>query len=222
LTSRERDLVNAALATGKDEGEWATYQQFRWIWSALVLTALRRSELANAHEGNIYIEEDENQLEGWMLEVLGKGGVVKSIPLTAEFMVEFAAYREYHGLPPTPLTHNKGPDDLIPLVVPRKGAIRKVNDALIYRAIKAILARAEQLAIASGNHASANRLRHFSTHSTRHTGVTMIVDATGDITLGMEMARHTSISTTQRYKQKSPGRLRQAMQRSVTAGSSQD
>ena len=89
--------------------------------------------------------------------------------------------------------------------------MRNVHPETINRAIKKLLMRAAQIAEASDNPAAVSRLNSFASHCARHTQVTMIVDATGDITLGQEIARHGSITTTRRYKAKSVSRLKQAL-----------
>jgi len=67
--------------------------------------------------------------------------------------------------------------------------------------------RASELALAAGDPASAVKLIKSAAHSARHTCVTRIVDVSKDITLAKDMARHESITTTERYRAPSVSRL---------------
>ncbi len=89
--------------------------------------------------------------------------------------------------------------------------MRNVTPETINRAVKKLLERAAGIAEQCDDPGAATRLRTFASHTARHTQVTMVVDATGDITLGQEMARHGSITTTRLYKAKSVSRLVQAL-----------
>jgi integrase/recombinase XerC len=210
LTALERGYIDDAYDEMQREGRIADYHQQKWIWTALLWGALRRHELAQGVAGDIYQDVDEEGEPTWMLEVIGKGSVEATIPLASEFMDGFREYRAFHGLPVIPMADFQG-KERTPLVLPMRGAPRSVHSETIYRAVKKLLGRASEIALTSGNPASAGRLKSFASHSARHTQVTMIVDKTGDITLGQEMARHGSITTTRQYKAKSVSRLVQAL-----------
>lgn len=207
LTAKERGYVEEALDELKREGHILEYHQQKWVWTALLWAALRRHELAGAVAGNVYQDNDEDGEPTWMIEILGKGGTVNTVPLADQFMDGMREYRLARGLPALP-TSDK---DQTPLVLPLRGQMRNVHPETINRAIKKLLQRAAEIAVSSDNPAAASRLNSFASHCARHTQVTMIVDATGDITLGQEIARHGSITTTRRYKAKSVSRLKQAL-----------
>lgn len=210
LSAQERGYVDEALDEMKREGDVLEYHQFKWIWTALLWGAMRRHELAQGVAGDVYQENDEEGESTWMLDIEGKGDVKASIPLSDEFMAGMREYRVARGLPPLPVGTVDGKDQT-PLVLPMRGAARHVHPETIYRSMKKLLGRASEIALANDNPYAAGRLSGFASHSARHTQVTMIVDATGDITLGKEMARHGSITTTQRYKAPSVSRLKQAL-----------
>lgn len=210
LSSAERRYVDDALEAMGQTND-IHYHQCRWIWNALLWSALRRSELAAARVDHMYQEQDENGDMIWKMDVTGKGNVANTIPLIDRFMKEFRIYRDHHGLSLMPNFGDDGKPETTPLVLPIRGGMRKVSDEMIYREMKRLLTRAAACAIEAGNPASAARLRQFASHSARHTCVTMIVDATGDITLGQDMARHSSITTTRGYKAKSVSRLTKAL-----------
>lgn len=210
LSSRERSYVDEALDEIKREGAILEYHQQKWIWTALLWAAMRRHELAAAVAGDVHLDNDEDGESTWMLKMRGKGNVDATVPLSEEFMSGMREYRLSRGLPPLPVANYQG-KDRTPLVLPMRGPVRHVHPETINRAIKKLLDRASQIAAASDNLEAAVHLKTLASHSARHTQVTMIVDATGDITLGQEMARHGSIETTRRYKAKSVARLKQAL-----------
>ncbi|WP_027866374.1 tyrosine-type recombinase/integrase [Massilia alkalitolerans] len=207
LTAKERGYVDEALDELKREGQILEYHQQKWVWTALLWAALRRHELAAAVAGDVHQDNDEDGEPTWMIEIVGKGGTVNTVPLADQFMDGMREYRLARGLPALPT----GDKDRTPLVLPVRGPMRNVHPETINRAIKKLLTRAAQIAEASDNPAAVSRLNSFASHCARHTQVTMIVDATGDITLGQEIARHGSITTTRRYKAKSVSRLKQAL-----------
>lgn len=210
LTRIELGYLEEALAEMRMVGETAEYHQIKWVWTALRWGAMRRDELARATAGDIYQDMDEEGRETWMMVIDGKGGRVASIPLAKEFMEAFAEYRRFHGLSPVPVSDIQGTEKT-PLVLPLRGPRRNVHAETIYRAVKKLLGRAAEMAMECDNPAAAGRLKSFASHSARHTQVTMIVDATGDITLGQDAARHISITTTRRYKPASTSRLVKAL-----------
>lgn len=210
LSALERGYIDEALDEMKREGEILEYHQQKWIWTALLWAALRRHELAGAAAGDVYQDNDEDGESTWMLDVRGKGNVEATIPLSEQFMASMREYRLSRGMPALPVADYQG-KDRTPLVLPMRGPVRNVHPETINRSIKKLLGRASVIAAASDNPAAAGRLKSFASHTARHTQVTMIVDATGDITLGQEMARHGSITTTRRYKAKSVSRLKQAL-----------
>lgn len=210
LTAIERGYITDALNELLRSGVIAEYHQQKWIWTALLWGALRRHELAAAMAGDVYQDTDEEGVSTWMLDVTGKGRVEATIPLADEFMAAFREYRAFRGLPAAPVATYDGKEQT-PLILPMRGPTRNVHPETINRSVKKLLGRAGEIAMACGNAAAAGRLKSFASHCARHTQVTMIVDKTGDITLGQEMARHGSITTTRRYKAKSVSRLVQAL-----------
>jgi site-specific recombinase XerD len=209
LSALERGYIDEALEEVKREGHILEFHQQKWIWTALLWAALRRHELAGAVAGDVYQDNDDDGELTWMLDVCGKGNIESSIPLADQFIAGMKEYRNARGLPAIPVAVQG--KDATPLVLPMRGPIRNVHPETINRTVKKLLDRASLIATASDNPAAAGRLKSFASHCARHTQVTMIVDATGDITLGQELARHGSITTTQRYKAPSVSRLKQAL-----------
>lgn len=210
LSALERGYIDEALEEVKREGHVLEYHQQKWTWTALLWAALRRHELAQAVAGDVYQDNDEDGELTWMLDVCGKGNVESTIPLADQFIAGMHEYRLARGLSALPAASYQG-KDTTPLILPMRGPMRNVHPETINRTVKKLLDRAAQIAMTSDNPVAAGRLESFASHCARHTQVTMIVDATGDITLGQEIARHGSITTTRRYKAKSVSRLKQAL-----------
>lgn len=208
LSALERGYIEQALDEVRREGHILEYHQQKWTWTALLWAALRRHELAQAVAKDVYQDNDEDGELTWMLDVCGKGNVESAIPLADQFISGLREYRLARGLPALPVSNV---EDTTPLILPMRGPIRNVHPETINRTVKKLLDRASEIALASDNPAGAERLKSFASHCARHTQVTMIVDETGDITLGQEIARHGSITTTRRYKAKSVSRLKQAL-----------
>lgn len=204
LTQVERNYVELALDRMRVNETPKKYHQLRWIWKALVNSALRRSELASANTR--WLKQDK--ISTWLLCVEGKGGTTEDIPLNESFIDELKLYRSSLGLSPIPNLSKTGPvEPLVFHIRNSKAGDMYVSDKLIYRAIKDLFMSAATIAEEDKNIASKDRLNSFATHSTRHTCVTCIIDETGDITLGRDMARHKSIMSTQGYKSKNHDRL---------------
>lgn len=204
LNYAELGYVAAALKKLERDEKPEVYQRIKWVWTASRWAALRRHELAKAVAGDIRRRNENGALQ-WIISVLGKGKVEKPVPLSAEFMAGFAEYRAFHGLTTIPMQN-----ELTPLVLPLRGDTRNVVPETINRIIKDLLEQAADIAEKYDDQDAALRLRSFASHSARHTQINLVVNTTGDITLGQQLARHADISTTMRYKAESADRLRAA------------
>lgn len=210
LTKREMEYVAAAQVALMELRPPSEALRIKWIWTALKWAAMRRHELAKAKAGDIRLKTDENGDPTWKISIRGKGRVRKSVPLSKVFMDAFCEYRVANGLPALPTSSAQGLEDT-PLVLPLRGPMRHVSDETIYRSVKILFGQAALVAAVNDDHEAVSRLNKFASHTARHTQVTNIVDATGDITLGQDMARHASIATTRKYKAKSTSRLAKAL-----------
>lgn len=137
------------------------YERVRWVMRFLYDTALRVSEAAQAR-GNDFVRRRGK----WWLRVLGKGGVCGEVPIRDKLMAEFARYRTFHDLPPTPSAL-----ETTPVILSIAG---RADDCLtptaVYLIVKEAFTQAAD-ALAAGDPVTAAVLRRASTHWLRHRGL---------------------------------------------------
>lgn len=106
-------------------------------------------------------------------------------------MAEFAHYRTFHGLPPTP-----APDETTPAVMSIAGDTnRTLTPAAIYLIVKAVFRRAADALVAT-DPVGAALLQRASTHWLRHSAASHQADAGTDLRFIQRNLRHASIETT--------------------------
>ena len=151
-------------------------------------TALRASEAANAREADLQLIRGR-----WWLHVVGKGDTEGRVPLSETLMREFARYRSFLGLAPTPQADNRRP-----LILGIAGRERAMTPTAIYLIVKDTFGRiANQWEAADPVRAA--RLRHVSTHWLRHTAASHQADDGNPIHHIQQNLRHSSIATTSLY-----------------------
>ncbi|WP_028232958.1 tyrosine-type recombinase/integrase [Paraburkholderia mimosarum] len=165
------------------------YERSRWLIRLLYHTALRASEAAHAKAA------DFAQRRGrWWLHVVGKGGAEGEVPASDALMIEFARYRTFCGLPPTPT-----PDETSPAVMSIAGdTARHLTPTAIYLITKEVFLRTAD-ALAAVDPVGAATLRRTSTHWLRHSAASHQADAGTDIRFIQKNLRHASIETTGLY-----------------------
>jgi integrase/recombinase XerD len=162
-----------------------------FLFVAFVTTGARLSEIAQASMGAVGRDQDGR----WWLEVTGKGGKARRLPVCDEMLACYRTYREAFGLPPT--THRR---DATPLVMSmRRRQPTAISSEATANAITGLFAKAADLAIADGNVDAEGDLREASAHWLRHEMLTSLVNHTGDLKLGQDHAGHENIATTGGY-----------------------
>ena len=165
------------------------YERSRWLIRLLYHTALRASEAARAQAADFL-----QRRARWWLHVTGKGGAEGVVPVSDTLMGEFARYRTFHGLPPTP-----APDETTPAVMSIVGGAKQhLTSAAIYLIVKDVFRRAAD-SLESTDPARAATLRRASTHWLRHSAASHQADAGTDIRFIQRNLRHASIETTGFY-----------------------
>lgn len=181
------DLIETLPQTTHRERQH--YERVRWLFRLLYGASLRVSEAAHAKTNDL-----SHRRGKWWLHVVGKGGSVGDVPMSDELMVDFARYRQFHGLPAAPAV-----GEATPLVMSVAGRTdRFLTPTAIYLVVKEVFRRAAK-ALETADLAGAATLRRASTHWLRHTSATHQADAGNDIRFIQKNLRHASIETTAIY-----------------------
>jgi len=164
------------------------YERARWVLRLLYATALRASEAAQAHEGDL------RQVRGrWWLHVVGKGGVEGRIPLSDALMQDYARYRAFLGPPAQPDTTNHRP-----LICGIAGHAQPLTSTAVYLIVKDVFRRVAA-AWEARHPERAAQLRRVTTHWLRHTAASHQADDGMPLHHIQQNLRHSSIATTSIY-----------------------
>lgn len=167
---------------------------YRDLVDFALLSALRMDELVSMRLEHI-------DFKGWRLSLVGKGGHVATIPLTDTMLTALKVARGDRIAGPV-WTYR--PARL------RVGAIHSFEARPItINGLKKEWSRARKSAGLSSSRADA--LMGFRFHDLRHTALTRIVRATGNVAVAQKLARHQNIATTMRYVHASENDVREAM-----------
>jgi integrase/recombinase XerC len=124
----------------------------------------------------------------------GKGGVYGEVPLGDDLMTDFARYRTFHGLPPTPSSL-----ETTPVILSIAGRAEKcLTPTAVYLIVKEAFGLAAD-ALATSDPITAAVLRRASTHWLRHTAASHQADSGTDLRHIQKNLRHASIETTAIY-----------------------
>jgi site-specific recombinase XerD len=156
----------------------------KWIFTLMVMTGLRCSEVANTKFSSITKVDDS-----WYLNITGKGNKNRVIPLSSSVLMLMKEYRSYFGLAPYP-----SPGDNRYLVFSVRGFTQLTNKAL-YNSIKSVFFRISDYIT---DPYLKSRLKIASPHWLRGTFATLINDKTDNATL-QNLMGHSSFDTTLRY-----------------------
>jgi len=131
----------------------------------------------------------------WWLEVTGKGGKTRLVPVTAELLAELIRYRRQLGLPPLPLE-----GDETPLVRPVIGRHQPMARSAIHELVKGVMRATAQRLRDQGPEfePAAAHIEQASTHWLRHTAGSHLSDHV-DIKVVRDNLGHANIATTNIY-----------------------
>lgn len=168
--------------------ECQRYERSRWVLHLLYETALRVSEAAQAQEADLQLVRGR-----WWLRVIGKGGVEGRVPLSDTLMRDFARYRSFLELSPTPEAGSRRP-----LILGIAGRDDALTPTAVYLIVKDTFGRIADDWEAE-DPARAAQLRRVSTHWLRHTAASHQADDGNPIHHIQQNLRHSSIATTSIY-----------------------
>ena len=133
--------------------------------------------------------------ERWWLEVTGKGGKPRLVPVTNELMAELIRYRKVASLSPLPIE-----GDALPLMIPLIGPAKPMARSAIHELVKAVMRESAARLRQRGPkfEAAAAHLEQASTHWMRHTAGSHLSEK-ADIKVVRDNLGHANISTTSVY-----------------------
>ena len=161
-------------------------------------TGLRSAELADARFGRLYQKPLKSGLGvRWMLNVLGKGGKQRSVPMPQAVMQVLRQYLADRGLDPEPA---KQPESA-PLIARAGGrsADAPLTPSMIYKLLGKLFKSAAQELERLGHPEDAAKLQKASTHWLRHTRGTHSAEAAMSVPMLQKLLGHASPTTTALY-----------------------
>jgi integrase/recombinase XerD len=193
--------------------EAAHAQRVRWLFSLLYIAALRVSEVCSSTMGNFFMRRSADGTERWWLEVMGKGGKLRQVPVTAELLAELMRYRQGLGLNPLPAQ-----GDATPLVLcvignrstsaknrssshtPSNTQGRPLARSAIHELVKAVMHATAARLRSQGEafEAAATHIEQASTHWLRHTAASHLSEQ-ADLKVVRDNLGHANLSTTSIY-----------------------
>lgn len=200
-TSLTMEQARALLEHGagepvKGRSHEMNYERDRLLLGLLAVLGPRVSEVVAANDEDFTWDGDH---EVW--RVVGKGGKVRNVPLSA-WLSDLK--REYVAVRPEPS------DDLPParLSSSRRSLVRSGRGSrMSSRDIQRLLERARNRVAAR----EPSLAREVTPHALRHTAATIMLASGWDVKLVAQMLGHASIATTGIYLDELPGELAQAV-----------
>jgi site-specific recombinase XerD len=166
----------------------------RFLLVAFAHTGARLNEIVGAAMGSIYTEGNGR----WWLDVVGKGGKPRRLPVPPDMLDAFRAYRQAFDLLPQA---NRA--DRTPLVLSsRSRGLARITDEAAAEAIKAVFADAASVADTRGDADTAATLRQASAHWLRHSMLTNHANNGVQLKTLQDTAGHANIATTAAYLHK--------------------
>jgi integrase/recombinase XerD len=172
------------------------YFRLRWLMTLCYVCGLRITEIAENTMGNFFCRRDQEGMERWWLEILGKGSKVRIVPATTELMAELGRYRRELSFPPLPVS-----GESTPLLLPIGGKPKPMSRSGIHDIIKAVFTlTAERVKLKGPEHAHrATLINQASAHWLRHTAGSHMANRAVDLRHVRDNLGHASISTTSGY-----------------------
>lgn len=181
--------------------------RLRLLMTFALETGLRGSEIADAKLGRFYTMPLRNGIGvRWMLKVLGKGSVWRTVPVTNDMMKLVSAYLEYRGLHPDP-TENPPETPLIGRL-DGKGAI---TYSTVYRLMDLLFASVADRLEAAGKYHEARAFKKASSHWIRHTCGNRLAMKGVPTNVIQKLLGHKDIGTTGIYTESSAEQLWEAL-----------
>lgn len=185
-----RAIDNMPITTPRSMRERA---RASWIFTLLVETGLRASEIATAWSS--MMKPSSNG--GWHLAIIRKGNIQSKTSLTSTTMAEWHRYRQACGV----TAGVPGSSEDLPLVsqTVSNRMDRPMTRQSVWNVIKGVCAEAAKIARSEDDLYASTRLEECSPHWMRHTFGTWLVDSGADLRTVKSLMDHVSVSTTTIY-----------------------
>jgi len=201
LTAMQWDDLKKALLAACEEDD--KYERHLFVVITMKALYLRVSELApqqNPFTGKTYTpymgafrKKVKEGFSYWHLRVVGKGQKVRFIPLPASYLYYLKRFRRWRALPPLPERGEKT------AMIPRKAGRGQLQKRAVENLVKESFLLAAARLEAGGRTDEASEMRQISsrTHSLRHTGASMDIEAGRPIRHVSEDLGHSSVAFTE-------------------------
>jgi site-specific recombinase XerD len=195
----------------------STGLRLRFALALLYATGLRLSEVVAARVDDLkWVEyppdaDDDDHVQGWLLDVVGKGSRVRQVPVPVAVAAELGAYLRSRGLaadPTDPLNAGafllgKATDiaELAPGLKPVKGFDAKegISQNTLYDQFKGFFEACSRVRADLGDAYGATRLAKASTHWLRHTHASHSIARGTRVEVEQQILGHASLATTSVY-----------------------
>lgn len=218
-TGRSLTMAQWRFALGQAEQlpQTSTGARLRFALSLLYATGLRLSEAVAAKVDELEWveyppdEEDQDHVEGWLLNVFGKGGRLRQVPVPLEVISDLAVYLQSRGLRPDPddpsnagaFLLGKAADiaDRAPSLTPAGGVDVKAGIVAntLYDQLKRFFEDCGAVLGARGDTKGAIRFAKASTHWLRHTHASHSLARGTRVEIEQQILGHASLGTTTVY-----------------------
>jgi site-specific recombinase XerD len=216
-----RSLTMAQWRFALDQAEQlpqtSTGQRLRFALSLLYATGLRLSEAVASKVDELEWveyppdEDDQDHVQGWLLNVVGKGGRLRQVPVPLDVVSELSEYLQSRGLDPDPeASSNTGVfllgkatdiSVLAPSLHPAEGIDPKAGIAAntLYDQLKRFFEDCASVLSAQGDSKGAARFAKASTHWLRHTHASHSIARGTRVEIEQQILGHASLATTTVY-----------------------
>jgi site-specific recombinase XerD len=192
-------------------------RRLRFALSLLYATGLRLSEAVAARVDDLdWVEyppdaDDSEHVEGWLLNVVGKGAKLRQVPVPVDVVGELATYMVSRGLDPDPqgggnqgaYLLGKASDvaDVAPNLASAAGYDAKAGVAAntLYDQLKRFFTDCAGVLKGRGDAKGAERLARASTHWLRHTHASHSIAKGVRVEVAQQILGHASLATTTVY-----------------------
>lgn len=194
--------------------------RLRFVIPFAYATGLRRSEIVHAKLKHLsYKPKKDGVGVRWSLNVLGKGGKIRGVPIPEVVMRELRAYFDYRGLVFAPKDEEHNDEYLIGRVLDRRDEAEQkkpIDPTALYNIITGFFQEVAKDLRGKGLQEDALHFQKASTHWLRHTCGSHLSESY-PASMVAELLGHASVTTTAIYTHADKERLYDAVEKELGA-----